>query len=634
MGKAKKRTIIEDGVEDDIEPTIEVPDEIDADDNEPDEEAPKPKRIAKSRSAQLKKTKKTRAEHHEEFVNLYTSDDSGEAVDMTTLDRKSATKNLVWIFITTIVGLSAIAAGLGYMVFGPNREASTESAVTVSIESVEKVGSGDQVELTINYANTGSSAIASGTVEVLYPQGFYFRSSDPQPNDASTNKWDVSGVAPGTEGTITITGQLVGQKDEAKEFTTLLTYTPANFSSDFQQSARTTITLDESIINLETAVNDQARTGETLKHVVTFTNTSSLPLVNVRAFVEYPEGFDAQTADPTASKSDHTWVFEEIAPDEKKEITIEGVVTAEGGTTLNMITQVGIEEPNGFFNIQTEASDDIVVVNPEVALSLTAPEFAAAGDTLTYDIVIENTSEVAIDAIDLVLDFTGEALESTEVSLDTIDTLEPGQKEAVTHTATVKSTLPDDVSSIVANVKIAQATVGGTDVEFTQTAETTTQLQGTMTLETEARYYDDDLTKIGSGPLPPQVGSSTNYVIRWTITATGSDMEDVKVQTALPNGITYVRSTSNDVSHSNGTVTMNIDSLVSGSSETVDFTVAVTPTKEQKGKLLVLLSESVATALDSQSQQTIQIQTSQVTSKLTNDPGVDDDGIVVGKKGE
>ncbi len=589
---------------------------------------------SKARVEELKKSKKTRAEQHDDFVNLYTSDESGTAVDMTTLDRKSATKNLVWIFVTTIVVLSAVAAGLGYLVFGPNRQAATEGEVTLEIESIDKVGSGDQVELTIHYANVGTAAIASGTVEVLFPQGFYFKSSDPQPRDASNNKWDISDVAGDTEGTIIVTGQLVGQKDETKEFTALLTYTPENFSSDFQQSAHTSIILEDSIIQLETTVNDQARTGETLQHILKFTNTSSLPLVNVRAFVEYPEGFDAQTANPTADKSDHTWVFDEVAPNETKEITIDGAVTAEGGTTMQMITQVGIEEPNGFFNIQTEVTDAILVVNPEVALSLTAPEFAAAGDTITYDIVIENTSEIAIDNIDLLLDFTGEALESTEVRLDTIDTLEPGKKQALTHTATVKSALPDDVLNIVANLKIQQASVGGADVEFTQTAETTTQLQGTMSLSAEARYYDDDLSKIGSGPIPPQVGSTTSYVIRWSVTAEGGDMNDVKIQTVLPDGIEYVRSTDNSISQSNGTVTMTLETLAGGSTETADFTIEVTPDKEDKNKLLVLLNESIATAVDSQSQQTVQIQTDQVTSKLTNDPGTDDDGVVVGKKGE
>lgn len=594
-----------------------------------------PKKAKKSKPPQKQKRSKAAVEeHHKDFVNLYTSDESGEAVDMTTLDRKSATKNLIWIFVATIVGLSAIASGLGYLVFGPNRQATTESEVTLEIESVDHVGSGDQLELTIHYANTGAAAIASGTVEVLFPQGFYFKSSDPQPRDASNNKWDISDVAAGTEGTITVTGQLVGQKDETKDFTALLTYTPVNFSSDFQQSAHTSVTLDDSIIQLETTVSDQARTGETLQHLLKFTNTSSLPLVNVRAFVEYPEGFDAQTADPTATRSDNTWVFDEIAPNETKEITIDGTVTAEGGTTLQMITQVGIEEPDGFFNIQTEVTNDILVVNPEVALSLTAPEFAGAGDTLTYDIVIENTSEVAIDNIDLLLDFTGEALESTKVSLDTIDTLEPGKKQALTHTATVKSPLPDDVSSIVANLKIENATVGGANVEFSQTAETTTQLQGSMTLGAEARYYDDDLSKIGSGPIPPQVGSTTSYVIRWSVTADGGDMNDVKIQTVLPDGISYVRSSNNSIDHSNGTVTMTLDTLAGGSTESADFTVDVTPTKDDKNKLLVLLNESIATAIDSQSQQTVQIQAGQVTSKLTNDPGADDDGVVVGKKGE
>lgn len=579
----------------------------------------------------IEKEQKPEDEIKDDFVDLYTLDEDGKSVDMTTLERKSNTRNIIVGFVLTIFVLTAVAALLGYLVFGTHRASTNEGDISIEIEASQKIASGDELELIIKYKNDSQSDIVSGTIEMLLPQGFYFRSSDPQPRDASNNKWDLTNIAAGTEGTITISGQLVGQLDEQKDFTALLTYTPANFSSDFQQSAHVSIILDESIIKLETNVSEQARTGDSLQYVFKFTNTSSLPLVNVKAFVDYPNGFKATSANPTANKSDHTWVFDEVASNATEEIVIVGDVTAAGGTILNMVTQVGLQEPDGFFNIQTEANDEVLVVNPELALTLTAPEFAQAGETIKYVVDVENTSEVDINDVELLLDFTGKALESSEVSLDIIDTIGAGKKVTLEHTATVKAELTDDIKSIVATLKVVGASVDGAAVEFSQTAETTTALQGTVAIGAQARYFDDDLSKIGDGPIPPQVDIKTTYVIRWTVTASGGAMDDIILQTTLPAGITYEGSSDSRISHNAGQVTLELKSVAGGTSKYSDFKVSATPTKDDKNKLLILTNQSILTATDSQSSESVQVQANQVTSQLNTDPGSSDDGVVVGK---
>ncbi len=355
--------------------------------------------------------------------------------------------------------------------------------------------------------------------------------------------------------------------------------------------------------------------------------------MNVKAFIDYPDGFNATSADPTADKSDHTWLFDEIAPGASEKVKIKGEVTADGGTTLTMITQVGIQEPDGFFNIQAEASDDILIVNPELQLTIEAPQFASAGDVLPLTLSIENSSEVDIEQIQLQLQFSGKAVDTSEVELDTIEILEAGESIDIEYITTVKDVLPNDVSKITSTFSVASAEVGGSSIEFDTSVEAETQLQGNVSLESEARYYDDDLTKLGDGPLPPKVGSTTTYVIRWTVASSGGNMEDLQVQTTLLDNVTYEGSSDDRVSYSssNNTVALNLRSVKDGDSKFADFEVSVTPTKEDKGKLLVLLSESILTAVDTSSEETVQAQTGQVTSNLTNDPGTTDDGVVVKK---
>lgn len=570
---------------------------------------------------------------HDELFDLYTTDSDDEGtVDMTTLDQKLGKRNLLMIFVVAILMLSAIAAILGYIVFGSSNSGVNQGAMEFTMTTDGTVASGDELTITITYKNTTSSEIDHGAIEVLFPQGFYFRSSDPQPASSAQNRWEINNVPSGAEGTITITGQLVGQKDDSKNITALFTYTPINFNSDFQVSTHTTVVLDESIITLITEVPQRAHSGEEIQYLYSFTNTSTLPLANLKAMVKYPDGFKPISADPTASQNNNLWLFEEVAAGETKQVVIKGTLNGDGGTDQEFLLQVGLQEPNGFFNVQAEQSAIVLIVNPELSLRITAPEFAQAGNDIEYTIEVANTSDANISDLKLALQFSGKVLTTSEIELEAIEELKPGKSTTVTHTSKIKDNV-GDTKEIVANVNVVSANVDGEEIEFEQTAEATTTLQGAVSAKAEARYYDDDLTKLGSGPLPPMVGSTTEYIIRWTITASGGDMNTIELTTNLPAAISYVSSSDNAISHSNGTVTAALDSLTNGETTSIDFKVSATPTKEDVNKLLVLTKEAVVTATDANSGEVVQTSVQQVTSSLANDPGASDtDGTVVKKK--
>ncbi|MDP3970783.1 MAG: hypothetical protein Q8P90_03710 [bacterium] len=610
---------IVDEIENDEEDTKNIDDDMDVDDEEDSDED-----VDKDDDEE---------NGTDDFVNLYKSEPGESDIDMTTLDRGSSRKNLVTIFAIVIIVLSAVAAGLGYLIFGANRVDVEQGKVSLSISTVETIASGDQIELEIVYENSSNSTIEEGTIEVLYPQGFYFRSSDPQPVDASSNKWTITNVPSGSKGTISVIGQIVGQKDETKDFTSLLTYTPANFTSDFQVSEHTSVLLDESIIQVEVNVQERAHTGEAIQYVYTFTNTSAFSLVNLKALLVYPTGFRPVSASPSADQGNHTWLVSELAPGESNEVKVNGEVTGDGGTIQNFVLQVGIQEPDGFFNVQAEASNEIEVVNPELSMQLMAPEFAQPGDNLEYAIEVQNTSEATIENLELRLKFDGELLDGSEVELDTIELLAPGESKQLTYNSTLRQAYTDETTDIKATLSVINAQVNGGDVEFEQTSEAITRLQGNVQISAVGRYYDDDLTKLGTGPLPPQVGNTTEFVIRWYIESSGGDMDNLEVKTTLPDGVLYIGSSDDRVSYdvASSTVTLDFKSMKANQIREIDFIVSVTPTSQDVGKLLVLTNESILSAIDANSNEAIQAQANKVTSHLITDPGVTDDGVVVKK---
>lgn len=565
----------------------------------------------------------------EELVKLYQADGEN-TVDMTTLERRDHKRNVIVIFVTIIGLLSVIALGLGYLVFGAHRFSVNEGEVKLELTSAATIGSGGELTLNLHYINHSAVTIDHGTIELLAPDGFYFASSEPQPQADTANIWEVGSVAPGAEGTITVTGQLVGQKDDVKEFNSIFTYWPINFNSPFDVSAHQAVTVTDSIITAKAKAKEQAHTGEEFTYSFSFTNTSTLPLIKAKAVVQYPDGFKAKQAKPTANQGDNTWLYDEVKPGETKTVDITGDITGEGNSKQKFVLQVGLVQSDGFFNPQAEITDTVKVINPELNLKLSAPEFVQAGEKLDYTIDVENTSNVDITALTLTLDFDQAIFASKQITLEVIDKLAAGKKVTLKHTAVVPEDVSTDIKEIKAMLKVKQASVNELTVQFDQTSELTTKLQGNVTLEAQGRYYDDNLTKIGSGPIPPQVDQTTTYSIQWQVAASGGDMSTIKVQTTLPEGTTFVASSNSALSYDDTTrtVTLVVDTITSDKRYTTTFTVSVTPTSNDINKLLVLTNDTILTAVDAKSGETLQATANRTTTNIKHDPGASGDGTV------
>jgi hypothetical protein len=567
----------------------------------------------------------------DDFVDLYKADDPSAAVDMTTLERGHAKQRFFAMLLGVIALLSLVAAGLGYVVFGRGRLTVNPGDVTVTIDVPDQVASGDEVEITVTYFNGSATTLSKGALEVVLPNGFYLNSTNPEPAEDTENHWDVDGIVPGAGGTITLTGQLLGQVGDQKDITALLTYSPDNFSSDFQTSAHATMTVGESIMKLDVSAPDQVRSNEELTYAFKITNTAALPIVNAKAVLTLPSGFTVSSSDPSATQGNNVWLFPEIEAGATQEVKVKGIMSTDAAEEQEFVLQVGIQEGDGFLNLQAEDRRTVKVSNPELSLKLTGPSTAAAGDDVTYDISISNPSKTDIKDIVLKLEFSGGAIDGNSATLETIDSLAPGDEQELSYKAVVKDPLPSDAKDIQVKLLVDSAKIGEDDVEFTDTAEVTTSLQGTLELSAAGRYFSDDLSKIGSGPIPPKVGKTTTYVIRWAVTAGGGSMSDINITTTIPDGVSFADSGNDHISFdsSTSTVTYSLDSLPSGSTETASFSVAVTPTEADLNKLLVLTNEAIATATDDNSNESVQVQVKKITSNLTSDPGAEDDGVVV-----
>lgn len=566
------------------------------------------------------------AEAQNDLSSIYGIDDDGP-VDMTKLDQKHGRRR--WIIgVLAIVALLGIVVYLGYRVF--HQGGTQDGKVHLAIAAEDRVASGDVVSVDITYTNTKNVTLSSGTIEVFYPDGFQPQSAQPESSDGRNRSWTIKNVAPGAGGKIRIVGQLVGAKDDTKEFSAVMTYRPSNFSQDFQETAKTSVTITSSIVSLSVDAPTQIASNQELTYKVEYTNTSKNALNNIKMTMTYPDGFTFASASQTPWSENNEWRIDTLQAGETQTLEIKGTLTGDNGATKEFAFQLGLIEIDNSFDVQVSKTSQIVMVNPSIDLSIDTSEVAQAGDEVAVNVNIKNTSDAKIKDVVVQLSMVGAVDGEAEHTFDTIKELGAGESKTLTTNITLKSAGDND-AEVGLTAVVNEAHVNGSSVTFPDDqAEATIKIGGTLNLSAEGRYFDDDLSKIGSGPIPPQVGKKTTYVIQWSLTNEQNSMDTVRVVTTLPDNVTWEDDASSAISYDESTqqVSYTKDSFSAEAEVNLRFSVSITPVSSDVNKLMVLTNETTLTAQNTFTDEQVTASIPRITTDLPNDEGAAGKGVV------
>lgn len=558
----------------------------------------------------------------------YDEDDARRTVDMTTLEKKRGMR--WWIVgVALLMILLGAAAYFGSIVFA-KQSAQKNGDVELTVRVDSKVASGDAVVVEISYLNKKSVEILEGDIEAFYPDGFYFDNASVPSSDEKHRTWHIAHIKPGTGGKIRITGQLVGAKDQDKDFSALLTYKPSNFPHDFQVSAKASTHITSSIIDLEVQAPTQLPSGQEFEYSVQYKNTSKIALKNIKLVMNYPSGFTLTESNQGRSSGDNEWKLDQLDPGESGTLKIKGTLSGKSGETKEMQFQLGVIEIDNSFHVQTEKTSLIVMVNPEVNMTLSVPELVSPGDAVPVTLSIKNTSEAKLEEVEVALSFTGALFSEKNYTFKKIKTLNPQEIKELSYTVTLQTEASGKNQVLEVNAKVTSAQVQSHEVSFPDQETATMKVKGSASIAVEGRYYDDDLAKIGDGPIPPQVGEETGYVIRWEIQNGGNDLEGVSMKAVLPDGVTWKSTSIPEITYVEETRTVSYSQkkIDSNTAVTLAFMVSITPTADQANKLMVLTNETALSAIDAFTKQSISLTKNRVTTDLPSDEGAAGKGVV------
>lgn len=563
--------------------------------------------------------------------------------------------------------IAAAAAVAGFFVFNHQAKFNGNN-IQVVVHAPKQIASGGDVTLTIDLQNQEAVDIVNGQLAIDYPDGFTYTSSSVTPTNEFSNSFPIGKLGSGRAMQVTIEGTVIGSVNSQLTFGATLTYRPANFSSDFQEQGSATVTISSSILQLTIDGPSKVAPGGTASWTLTAKNTSDHDLSKIRLTATLPDSLKIVKATPAASDNGTTWDIPSIAKGKSSVVTLQLQAQGNTGDSLELKVQAGILNNEGTVDLQDEQSTLIILVNTGLSTTIgvngqTDPVVIKPGDTLNYTISVANKSDAEVADVTVAATLSGrgydlstlsnplqatvkdQTLTWTKNQVAGLSLIEPGSTVSLTLSIGTTSTLTvssdsDRNPNVSLSVALSSPALSTSTNSSTSPAVSVTKFSTLFSVTADARYYDDSLTKVGSGPVPPKVGQTTTYRVLWSVTNTTNDATDMSVTTTLPTGVLWtgqnIGRDAGDISFdpASRTVRWTLNKVPAGTGGrlprlTAHFDVSITPSADQVGNIVVLTDTTNGTATDSYSSQALTQTASSLTSDVPNDPQAAGEGKVV-----
>ncbi|MFH0853090.1 MAG: hypothetical protein V1853_01680 [bacterium] len=615
----------------------------------------KPKKIDRTESIKgISQEEKERIKAFQAVLEQ-SSTENGRKTDMTKMVRK---KPRHWGRIIFFLSLSliALASVAGYFYF-TSAEKFTGSLVRLNLEVSEQVASGGETTLTIFYENGEAVTLREAQLAVRYPDGFTYLSADIKPSNEGLNAFELGDIKPGVGKQLEIRGRIVGDVGSQSNFDVTLSYVPATFNSEFLTEASKTITITDTTLGLVFDGSQRAIPDNEITYTIDYENASSEAIRQARISLEIPEAFVIRRTEPE-TEGIRSWTIHELEPGETGTITFTGVFSGTAGELNELIVRAGLISTEGTFQLQTEKRLIVQIVQPETSVDLTIngsekDQTTSLGSTLNYVVSYSNqTDEVLRDMVisakleGQVIDWdslvnTRDAqvedgtLTWTKDQVDDLAELTPGAEGSVSFSVRVVTGLAID--SDLTNLEIissgrleAKSDDLGENLITAETEQITLKVSTQLQLTTEARYYTDDFTKLGEGPLPPVVDQTTKYRLYWYLDNTLNNTEDVSVVATIPPEVfftgRYLDASVGNIQFQAETrkVIWDISKIPSGTGRDLPsllatFELSITPGTSDVGSILVLTDATTATGTDAFTESEISVTQDVLTTNLDAD---------------
>ena len=453
-------------------------------------------------------------------------------------------------------------------------------------------------------------------------------------------------IYPGEEKNFSFKVRLLGKEEDIKIAKVSLSYNPKNLSARYESSSSFSTQIKSASLILGFDLPSKVSGDNNFDFKLNYFSNVDYPLIDLRCQIDYPSGFEFISSSPSAlEKTD--WIIPVLNKSEGGGIEITGNLSGSIGEVKIFKAKIGMWKDNRFVVLR-EIDRGVEIIEPSLYISQEIngnPQYiASSGELLHYEIFFKNVGESGLANLfmvnqfeDSILDF--ETMNSSDGDYQSGDNsiifdwgknpklqyLSPLEEGKVEFWIRVKDDLANIKNPMIKN----NIYIGQTKQSFT------TKVNSKLVLEQKG-YFENDIFE-NSGPIPPEVGKETTYIITWAPESYYSDVENVKVRTFLPSNVELTGEVFPEEELTNFTfdsqtreIVWSVGNLKRGiKGSTIVFQVKLTPNSSQRGSAATIIDQVNITGYDTWTKSNLNYYSPLINTTLLNDSSINEDiGIV------
>jgi hypothetical protein len=547
-------------------------------------------------------------------------------------------KVLMWTLVASVVFfIAALGFFAFYFVLGGGSGGASPSNIDIAVSGPPQVAGGELTKLQVVVTNRNRVPLELADLVVTYPQGT--RSPLDFSSDFPSQRISLGAIEPGGTRQGTVSAVFAGKAGEKQNVKVELEYRIANSSSIFVASQDYGLDFSSSPVAISVDGNTQTISGQPVQLDVTLSSNVSAPVKDVLLHVDYPFGFTFASADP-APVSSGLWAVGDLAPGERKTISLRGTLSGESGDNRTFRFSAGTRTSPTATDISTVLSNDtfaMEISQPFLGLAVTVNKqagtvLAQPGDNVNVSVAYQNNLSTEISNAVIVARLSGLEIDGTTVrssdgfyrSTDgtvlwdktttngVLGTIAPGQKGVVSFSfqapaSTDLGSVTNPHLDISINAAGQRLSESGVPQNLQSAARGSVKLATDLQLNTQALYYANPFGS--TGPMPPKAGTETTYALVFNVTNTTNKIVNAKITATLPSYVRWIGShapASEDLSfdQATGTFIWNIGELAPGvgigatAPKQLAVAIGFTPSTSQIGQQPALVRNVTLTGID------------------------------------
>jgi hypothetical protein len=561
------------------------------------------------------------------------------------------------------------AAWLGFWWWGGR--GFSGQGIRIQIEGPERIAIGQKVTYFINWFNVSGEPLASAEFRVSFPNDFLISEVDPPPTSEPL-VFRLGAQAAEARGTMKVTGMFTGALGTESAVQVIGTYRPASFNSDFEELETRKIVYADSIFEGALDMPAKVLPGDEVTIRYTVKNKGTERMEGLRARFLIPEGFvrKEDEAQDAIEAYEEAQDLDPLEPGESAEIVLTGSFALGASGDVTVTAEAGyLSADRNFAAAQrTEGTISVLAGDLHIELVINGSQDDRSvnmGEWQRIAISYENTSGEELEGVSLTLRLearagegeeaesvalvdwerldddlggrrSGNALTFTGAEIEDLESLAPGGDGFIEVSVPILESVGADMDvPVLAYVEARIESAGGEEVNRSvKTQPVTLRLQSDASIESAARYASEEGAILGSGPLPPVVGSSTTYRIEWRIRKTIHELERVSVSASIPKGASWGSVREIDAGEAGfdpdlKLVTWSINRIPEEENDLIlSFDVKVNPSEADAGRFASLLSETRFEFTDKNAGESVIRTSPSLTTDLPDDPVAKRKGVV------